>query len=226
MSRERMTPERYVPTTALQHAVRGRETEVLEALSIRWPDGAPHIRCPYGAHSDHHPSWRWDGRKAKAFCTCIERPHSIFDVVMRIEGLEFEATKLRVAEILGRRDLIETKGGQRMDAASLLQPPADQHDETLGPCYLGHRLGVPPDTVPMPSSSVVGWRELPYYDPPASKENKPAWSAATRAWYSRPWRATAGVMRIASTSRRRASARLSSASGPMDIRVIRRSRLG
>jgi hypothetical protein len=39
--------------------------------------------------------------------------------------------------------------------------------------YLAYRLGVPPETVPMPSTAVVGWRELPYYDPPESKEKKP-----------------------------------------------------
>jgi hypothetical protein len=65
--------EPYVPTKALQHAVRGREMEVLGALGIAWQDGAPHIRCPYGVHSDDHPSWRWDLSKAQAYCTCIER---------------------------------------------------------------------------------------------------------------------------------------------------------
>ena len=39
--------------------------------------------------------------------------------------------------------------------------------------YLAHRLGVPPDQVAMPSTPVVGWRELPYYDPPAKKGGKP-----------------------------------------------------
>ena len=39
--------------------------------------------------------------------------------------------------------------------------------------YLAHRLGVAPDQVPMPSTPVVGWRELPYYDPPAKKGGKP-----------------------------------------------------
>jgi hypothetical protein len=168
-----MTAERYIPTRVLQQAVRGRETEVLEALKIAWQDGAPHISCPYPNHSDESPSWRWDERRAKAYCTCTERAHSIFDVVMHVEDVNFEAAKLRVVDILGRRDLIETKGGPRMDAASLLDPPADQREETLERGYLAYRLGVPPETVAMPSTLVVGWRELPYYDPPASKEKKP-----------------------------------------------------
>jgi hypothetical protein len=48
----------YVPTQAIREAAKGRETEVLGALSIPWQDGAPHIRCPYRDHLDEHPSWR------------------------------------------------------------------------------------------------------------------------------------------------------------------------
>jgi hypothetical protein len=94
--------DRYAPTRALQQAIRGRETEVLEALGIPWQDGAPHIRCPYPDHDDQHPSWRWDEHKDRAHCTCIGR-HSILEVVMHLERLEFEAAKLRVAGILGAR---------------------------------------------------------------------------------------------------------------------------
>ncbi|MCD6072888.1 MAG: hypothetical protein K0S42_3404, partial [Microvirga sp.] len=50
-----MTPERYVPTAPLQQTVRGRETEVLEALRIPWQGGSRHITCPYRDHSDENP---------------------------------------------------------------------------------------------------------------------------------------------------------------------------
>ena len=115
-----------------------------------------------------HPSWRWDEHEAKAFCTCIKRPHSIFDIVMHVEGVDFEAAKVRVAEILGRGDLIGTRrpDASTHDAAGLLQPRADQQNANLARAYLAHRLGVPPDQVAMPSTPVVGWRVLPYYDPP------------------------------------------------------------
>jgi Domain of unknown function (DUF927)/Toprim domain len=171
-----MTSDRYVPTPAIRAAVKGREKEVLEALRIAWAEGAPHISCPYSDHSDEDPSWRWDEHKAKAFCTCIERSHSIFDVVMRIESLEFDPAKLRIAEILGRRDLIKVRNGeirQAMDAASLLRPPPDQRAENLVRSYLAHRLNTPPDEVPMPSTPVVGWRSLAYYDPPAKRSSQP-----------------------------------------------------
>ena len=84
--------------------------------------------------------------------------------------------KLRVAEILGRQDLIKVRDGERhqaMDAASLLRPPADQRDESLARSYLAYRLDVPPDQVPMPSTPVVGWRSLAYYDPPAKRGGQP-----------------------------------------------------
>ena len=55
---------------------------------------------------------------------------------MRVEGVDFEAAKLRVAEILGRGDLIKGEGGHGMDAASLLRPPADQRDDRFARRYL------------------------------------------------------------------------------------------
>jgi hypothetical protein len=131
--------DRYVSTQTIQDAVKGRETDVLEALGIAWKDGAPHIRCPYSDHADDHPSWRWNERKALAYCTCDDHSHSIFDVIMRVEGVEFDPAKLRVAEVLGRQDLIKVRDGERhqaMDAASLLRPPADQRDHNLVCSYL------------------------------------------------------------------------------------------
>ena len=171
-----MTSDRYVSKQAIREAVKGRETEVLEALGIAWAGGAPHISCPYPDHSDEDPSWRWHERRAKAYCTCIEGSQSIFDVVMRVEGVEFDPAKLRVAEVLGRQDLIKARDGERhqaMDAASLLRPPADQRDHNLVCSYLAYRLDVPPDQVLMPSTPVVGWRSLAYYDPPAKRGGQP-----------------------------------------------------
>ena len=171
-----MSAERWVATRAIQEAVRGRESEILQAVRIPWDDGAGHITCPYPDHADDNPSWRWNERKARAHCTCIGRSHSIFDVVMRREGIEFEAAKIRVAEILGRHDLIKARDGERhqaMDAASLLRPPADQRDDQLVGAYLAHRLGTAPEQALLPSTPAVGWRALAYYDPPAKKGGKP-----------------------------------------------------
>jgi phage/plasmid primase-like uncharacterized protein len=167
----------YVLTQDLQVALRGHETEVLEALKIPWRDGRPHICCPYADHRDDHPSWRWDQPKARAYCTCIERGgHSVFDVVMGVERSEFEAAKVRVAEILGRTDLIRVRDRNRhqtSDASNLLQPPADQRNDQLARAYLAYRLGIAPDHVLMPTTPVAGWRALPYYDPPAKTGGKP-----------------------------------------------------
>jgi hypothetical protein len=96
----------FVALNDIRAAIRGREEEVLDALGIRWRDGKPHITCPYPQHRDSHPSWRWDERKARAYCTCIARSHSIFDVAAEIEGIRFEEAKIRVAELLNRPELI------------------------------------------------------------------------------------------------------------------------
>src|SRR5918996_5438605 len=145
-----MSAERWVATRAIQEAAKRRESDVLQAIGIPWDDGMGHITCPYPDHADSNPSWRWNPKRQRAHCTCIERSHSIFDVVMRRENIDFEAAKLRVAEILGRQDLIKIKDGQRhqaMDAASLLRPPAEQRVENLARSYLAFRLDVPSEQV-------------------------------------------------------------------------------
>ena len=131
-------PIRFVTTTSIREAVNGRETDILDAIGVRWRDGRPHIKCPYPGHADNNASWRWDTRRSRAFCTCI-RADSIFDVVMKVLGCDFETAKIRVAELLNRHDLIRTKGtgagnGQRYqatDAASLLSAPAES---AMMPC--------------------------------------------------------------------------------------------
>src|SRR5687768_11780651 len=110
-----MIPERYVQTKRIKEAVAGHELAVLEAMGINWSGGCGHIDCPYPDHGGKD-DWRWDAKKGCAFCTCIgKRPnegssHSIFDVVSTCKGIDFEAAKIRVAEILGRTDLIQERG--------------------------------------------------------------------------------------------------------------------
>src|SRR4051812_9766417 len=138
--------ERYVPTRAIQQAVGGHEIEVLDELNFPWRSGRPHIDCPYPSHGGKD-DWRWNDKKARAHCTC-SKSDSIFDVVIKIEGIDFEAAKIRVAEIIGRADLIRAKDANaknypQIDAASLLNVPADSCDDKLPLIYLAHRLNVP-----------------------------------------------------------------------------------
>src|SRR5690242_16498002 len=136
--------DHFVATATIRRAVAGRELDILDALSIPWRDGRPHIDCPYPAHGGKC-DWRWDQRKSRAFCTCIAQPDSIFDVAMKVKGLDFDGAKNRIAELIGRSDLIREKSGaghQATDAASLLEAPAERRDDTLPFTYLAHRLGV------------------------------------------------------------------------------------
>ena len=96
--------QRYVTTDDARQVVKGREAEIIRAIGIRWDGRGDHIRCPYRAHEDRNPSWRLmeDGH---AVCSC-RKPHSVFDVIMEMGGCDFEAAKIRAAEILGRHDVI------------------------------------------------------------------------------------------------------------------------
>src|SRR3954462_1596679 len=166
-----MKNRQSVGTRAIQAVVKGRETEILHALGISWRGGAPHINCPYPAHDDQNPSWRWDEKKSKAFCTCIKGSHSIFDVVSAMRALDFDAAKIEVAQLLGREDLIQAAQGdpaayQATDATSLLNAPADSRSDGLAIAYLAYRLGVTVDEVPRPSTPIAGLKALGYYDPP------------------------------------------------------------
>jgi len=169
----------YVITDQIKQAVAGRETDVLDALGIDWRAGRPHIQCPYLDHADNDPSWRWDERRARAFCTCTTNGHAdgIFDVVGKVKQVGFEDAKIRVAELLHRDDLIrvrsKTGNGQNADAMSLLNPQPANRDNRLPITYLGARLGIAEDDVPQPSTPFVGLKSLGYFDPPAKKGEKP-----------------------------------------------------
>jgi hypothetical protein len=105
--------DRFVTTTDIRVTVKGRETDLLDALGIPWREGEPHISCPYPDHADDQPSWRWDRHKARAICTCGS--YSILEVLMKVERIGFDQAKIRAAELLQRPDLIkqkQSKGGR------------------------------------------------------------------------------------------------------------------
>ena len=99
------TTQKFVATASIRDAVAGQEPKILKALGILWTGSPAHIRCPYRDHIDVHPSWRWDARKKRAYCTCAQS-NSIFDVISKIRGVDFEAAKIIAAEIIDRPDLI------------------------------------------------------------------------------------------------------------------------
>ena len=154
----------------LMTAVSGREPEVLANLGIAWSSKSSHISCPYPDHDDTHPSWRWDDVKRCAFCTCSQGD-DIIGVVMKVRGVDFPTALVRMAEIVGRGDLVkgrETKH-RGQDTVSLLAPEPDNRDDELPWKYLGHRLGIDPAAVPRPSTRVAGHRELRYYEQQGDK---------------------------------------------------------
>ena len=167
---------RYVATRPIKNAAKGREGELLDKIGINWRAGHPHILCPYPQHDDSNASWRWLEPAARALCSCITKPDSIFDVISKVESIDFEQAKVRVAELLGLTDLIKVKtegGGQKTDAASLLAPPSVLRDDSLPQRYLGGRTDLDPDLIPRPSTAIAGWTELAYYEASGRKGGRP-----------------------------------------------------
>ena len=176
-----MTETSKISTRAIQSAAKGREADVLDALGIDWRTGRPHIACPYPDHDDGSPSWRFVQSKGRAFCTCIQGSHSVFDIAMKMRGSDFEDAKIFVCEALGRRELIkEHDPAERRfpatDPASLLNPAEDRRHDALVRAYIAFRLGLDAEAAPMPRTPFAGWAALPYFDPPASgrRNAKPA----------------------------------------------------
>jgi hypothetical protein len=88
---------------------------------------------------------------------------------MKMEACNFEAAKVRVAEILRLDTKKPTRAKyQKSDAASLLNCPPESRDDALAVAYLAYRLNVPLDRVPIPSTRMVGLKALGYFDPPPS----------------------------------------------------------
>jgi hypothetical protein len=167
--------DRFVGTDIICAALRGQETVVLDALGIPWRQGKPHITCPHSDHTDNSPSWRWDARKGRAICTCGS--YSILDILMKVESINFEAAKLRAAEILGHEDLIRIqtrkKYNQSYDSNSLLTPHSNNCDDQLPFIYLGSRLRVDPNNISRPLTPLTGIKSLQYFDPPATPRSRP-----------------------------------------------------
>lgn len=166
-------PTRYVKTKEAQAAVEGREIDIVKTLGIPWEAGMrSHIRCPYPSHGGSD-DWRLN-KNSRAICTCTE-PHtdSVFDIIGKMEGLDFEEAKIRAMEIIDRGDLVREKAGggnyQSTDAESLLNARPENRDDALPSLYLAHRLKVDVAAVLMPTTRTVGLRALAYYDPPKGK---------------------------------------------------------
>jgi len=158
----------YVRTKEIEEAVSGNEAAVLSYLGINYASSRrDHIDCPYPSHGGKR-DWRFDFKKGKAHCTC-STSHSIFEVVGRHQGIEFEEAKVKVADIIGRHDLKQSKGSNRLLATislpqALLSPPIDRRDDRLVSAYLAHRLNVSVPELLMPSTGSAGWKEYPYYE--------------------------------------------------------------
>jgi hypothetical protein len=151
-------------TQAIRAALKGREIELLHALDIDWRRAKPHIRCPYQDHDDNSPSWRWDERKCKAFCTCGAR--DVLGVLMGVERIDFDSAKIRAAELLRRPDLIkERRARKRKGGGGQIPRRQRRNSATFGGCRLAEYAEV--KRLPLEFLLANGLREIRYQGVPA-----------------------------------------------------------
>lgn len=122
-------------------------------------------------------------RRAAVEKDLAEKVQSIRDKAVRDQyGLEFKR-RLAAAGIIDQpEDPVSGESGgvryQATDPASLLAPPDELRDDKLPARYLASRLGVAVDELLLPSTPMVGWRELPYFDPPKVNGGGPVFVGA------------------------------------------------
>jgi hypothetical protein len=156
--------DRFVATANIRAAVKGRETDLLDALNIHWREGNPHIACPYPDHADENPSWRWDARKARAFCTCGSL--SVLGVLMKVESIGFDLAKIRAAELLGLPDLIrERRTRKRKGGRGNIPPEQHRNGATAAGCTLAAYAEA--KRLPIEFLQMIGLSQINYQGSPA-----------------------------------------------------------
>ena len=162
-------PTAYVRTSDIIDAVKGREDRVLDALGIAWkPNGRPISAAPIPTTAGT-TTGAGMATRGRAFCTC-SKPHSIFDVLMKFEGVDFETAKIRVAETIGRAGP-DPQAGQRQalpgtDPDSLSTPRRTTATTGLSPPISRTGLASTRPLSPCRRRRVAGLKALTYFDPP------------------------------------------------------------
>ena len=158
--------DRFVTAGDILEAIRGRETEVLDALNIPWREGHPHISCPYADHADENPSWRWDQSRARAFCACGS--DSILHVLAKVESISLNQAKVRAAELLKRSDLIKERGARkRKGGGGNIPPEQHRNGATAAGCTLAAYAEA--KRLPIEFLGSLGVSEIYLQDVPALK---------------------------------------------------------
>jgi len=75
----------------------GRWGDVYAAYSVEM-EGRGHVHCPFTAHADRNPSFRFDGRTGKYWCSCSQG--DAIDFVQAMTGCGIGQATDRIADIL------------------------------------------------------------------------------------------------------------------------------
>ena len=176
--------------------IRGRETEVLDALGIPWQQSLRrHIRCPFPDHEDKNPSWRWVPEKCAWTCSCNNRGYSsVFDAVIRMRGGSFKdaVTWVDDALRLPSQSLPQGKAAVNMQNASDVPPHVPAQKPATKPQCVHNRFGRPVAIYPYPDADRKIYAVVARYNhADGSKDFVPWLPTTSEKWIPRrapgPW---------------------------------------
>jgi len=164
----------YRDVADFKQAAAPHAERILKSLNVDYAGDAKHVFCPNPNHADSRPSFRFDTRIGSAFCTCDDMNGAdLIGLVEALKGCDFRQACDHIAEVAGIEPMRWRTGGQKQSAEALLNPPADNRDDSLVGKYLGYRLGIDPADVIMPTTPVRGIKSLDYFDVSQNGAGKP-----------------------------------------------------
>ncbi len=107
-------------------AVEARHAEqILRAIGAEPTGGSSHMRCPMPGHDDRNPSFRYDPKAARCFCSCRTEGITLTDVVAEVRGLDFMQAVREVSQITGEQILTNGHAKPRSKANGKPTPEQD-----------------------------------------------------------------------------------------------------
>jgi len=104
--------------------VAGRSAEVLNALGIDLRSLRRHVLCPFPNHEDRNPSFRFDEKAARFYCTCTPKGGSVVDLVI---GMGHAGSFVEAARWIRRELLITHHPVRQKVPAPPNRPPEDNN---------------------------------------------------------------------------------------------------
>jgi len=121
--------------------IEGRELLVLSAVGIVPPKRRDEkMRCPFPDHEDKDPSWRWEERQNRYFCSCYPTSGDVLDIIQRMgyaskasEALDWAVNWLGLQEPLKLKPQVSAPTAEPAPAVSKTLSMAQRRWNEAGP---------------------------------------------------------------------------------------------